>query len=264
MSDLIVSKDLVQQLINSSESFPVDFDDAWKWLGYARKDLGLRRLKKYFSAGQDFSFLQSEEAQKQGERTVTARIDKYFLTVECFKELGMLAQTEQGKLVRKYYLECERIIKTVIPAQNDRIRELELEIQLRNAETNSAHAQKALLDTRNYIVTALPESAQQKILGYSEVVKVEYRDRVIQNEDLVRDGSTVNKTTLCKRLGFYTKGGKPDYKRLNQFLVACNLPESAWQLTAAIQENLELTTEAAREVERRWANSLDRSRYLGE
>lgn len=178
------------------------------------------------------------------------------------KNTVQVVQCKQDLVIA--FEKAKQIIKTVIPAQNDRIRELELEIQLRNAETNSAHAQKALLDTRNYIVTALPESVQQKILGYSEVVKVEYRDRVIQNEDLVRDGSTVNKTKLCKRLGFYTKGGKPDYKRLNQFLVACQLPESAWQLTASIQENLELTADAAREVERRWTNSLDRSRYIGE
>jgi phage regulator Rha-like protein len=156
------------------------------------------------------------------------------------------------------------IIKTVIPAQSDRIRELELEIQLRNAEAHSAFAQQKLLDTRHYITTALPEPLQQKILGYSEVKTVEYRDRVYHDDDLVRDGSTVNKTTLCKRLKFFTRNGKPDYKRLNDFLTACNLPESAWRLTAAIQENLELTSEAAFEVEQRWFASPSRDRYLGE
>lgn len=159
---------------------------------------------------------------------------------------------------------AKQIISTVIPAQSDRIRELELEIQLRNAEADSARSQQKLLDTRHYITTALPEPVQQKILGYSEVKIVEYRDRVYHDDDLVRDGSTVNKTTLCKRLKFFTRNGKPDYKRLNDFLTACNLPPSAWQLTAAIQENLELTSEAALEVERRWAASSVRDRYLGE
>jgi phage anti-repressor protein len=130
MPDIILSKDLVQSLINSADAFPVDFDDAWEWLGYARKENGLRSLKKYFYSGQDFNLLQVEGVQNEGGRQVSRKVDKYFLTVECFKELGMLAQTEQGKLVRKYYLECERIVQTVIPAQNDRIRELELETKL--------------------------------------------------------------------------------------------------------------------------------------
>ena len=159
---------------------------------------------------------------------------------------------------------AKTIIKTIIPAQNDRIKELELEIRLREAEADAARSQQRLLDTRQFIVTALPETVQQKILGFTEVKKIEYVDRVIKDDDLVRDGSTVTKTALCERLRFFTKSGKPDFKRLNQFLVACQLPESAWQLTASLRENLELTVEAAQEVERRWFATPDRDRYIGE
>jgi hypothetical protein len=65
--DIILSKDLVQSLINSEDAFPVDFDDAWGWLGYARKENGLRSLKKYFYSGQDFNLLQVEEVQNSGD-----------------------------------------------------------------------------------------------------------------------------------------------------------------------------------------------------
>ncbi|MBX9257305.1 hypothetical protein H1Q63_25855 [Desmonostoc muscorum CCALA 125] len=33
------------------------------------------------------------------------------LSVDCFKLLAMLAETEQGDKVRLYFLECERIAK---------------------------------------------------------------------------------------------------------------------------------------------------------
>jgi phage anti-repressor protein len=33
----------------------------------------------------------------------------YFLTANCLKEFGMIARTPQGKLIRGYFLECERI-----------------------------------------------------------------------------------------------------------------------------------------------------------
>jgi hypothetical protein len=35
----------------------------------------------------------------------------YYLTVNCFKEMGMLCKTEQGKQVRLYFLQCEKIAK---------------------------------------------------------------------------------------------------------------------------------------------------------
>jgi hypothetical protein len=38
-------------------------------------------------------------------------------------------------VIRKYFLECERIVKEVIPAQSGRIRELELELELTKAKT---------------------------------------------------------------------------------------------------------------------------------
>jgi hypothetical protein len=64
-----------------------------------------------------------------------SRTEQIFLTIDCFKSLGMMAGTEQGKVIRKYFLECERIVKEVIPAQSGRIRELELELELTKAKT---------------------------------------------------------------------------------------------------------------------------------
>jgi phage regulator Rha-like protein len=215
--------------------------------GHLRFEVGT--VTNSVGAINEVTFVLLAESQASVLMTLSKNTDQ---VVEC--KLDLVDAFEKAK----------SIIKTVIPAQNNRIQELELEIQLRNAEAHSALAQQKLLDTRHYITTALPEPVQQKILGYTEVKTVEYRDRVIHNEDLVRDGSTVNKTALCKRLNFLTTKGKPDYKKLNNFLVACNLPDSAWQLTAAIQENLELTSAAADEVERRWFAAADRTRFIGE
>lgn len=103
------SIELAQQLINSSEQFPVEFDEAWQWLGYTRKDSALKTLKSYFVDGEDFTLRQSAE-WRQGGRSG----DIYLLTTNCLKEFGMVAKTEQGKLIRKYFLECERIAKKAI------------------------------------------------------------------------------------------------------------------------------------------------------
>jgi phage anti-repressor protein len=111
MADLILSKDLIQGLLNSAEFFPINFDDAWQWLGYSNCDNALRKLKKHFFAGTDFNFIQVDEVQNEGGRRVSRKINKYSLTIDCFKQLGMLAGTEKGKEVRKYFLECEQSLK---------------------------------------------------------------------------------------------------------------------------------------------------------
>lgn len=159
MATDIITFDFVQALVNSADRFPVDLDDAFSWLGYARKENALRKLKKHFFAGEDFNLLQVEEVRNEGDRQVSRKVDKYYLTVDCFKEMGMLAGTEQGKLVRKYYLQCERIVKEVIPSQGDRIRELELELQIRQLDSTmiALHGEEVVLALR----------------GTSQVIRVE-------------------------------------------------------------------------------------------
>jgi|JFJP01.1.fsa_nt_gi Phage anti-repressor protein len=97
--------ELAKSLIDSAEEFPVDLEQAWVWLGYTRKDSALDTLKSYFEDGVDFSA--SNRKSPMGGRPSHS----YRLTLNCFKELGMLAKTSQGKQIRKYFLECEKIAK---------------------------------------------------------------------------------------------------------------------------------------------------------
>jgi hypothetical protein len=110
------SIETAQKFYNSTDEFPVNLDDAWQWLGYAEKRNALDTLKSYFEEGFDFS--SSNPKSPTGGRPRIC----YLLTVDCFKQLGMLARTEKGKQVRKYFLECERIAKSVQPvAQPDKL-----------------------------------------------------------------------------------------------------------------------------------------------
>ena len=123
--------------------------------------------------------------------------------------------------------------------------------------------EKDLLDKRDWIVRTLPEPIQQKILGYTEIKVVEMRDRVIQNDDVIRDGSTINKTEMCRRMGLVTKSGSPDYKQLNRFLQSADLPPEAWKLVAAFRENEELDLDYWQVVQQKWMDG-NRNLYLGE
>lgn len=105
MTNISFNQELAIALYESTENFPVDFDDAWHWLGYSAKQKALNTLKNNFEEGVDFL--------TKGLKTSTGGRPSDFiaLSVDCFKSLGMMAGTEQGKLIRKYFLECERVVK---------------------------------------------------------------------------------------------------------------------------------------------------------
>ena len=114
---------LAQSLLDSSEQFPVAFSEAWIWLGYSTKQKALNTLESYFEESVDYTFqasgLNSQDENNQTvEKASGGRSSHlYFLTTNCLKEFGMIARTEQGKLIRKYFLECEKIAKQAIVQQ---------------------------------------------------------------------------------------------------------------------------------------------------
>ena len=101
----IITEELAIALINSDEDYPVDFDDAWKWIGYSRKEKGLQTLKSNFEEGLDF-FTKGSKSSTGGRPS-----QHILLTIDCFKSLAMMAGTSQGKKIRRYFLDCEKKLK---------------------------------------------------------------------------------------------------------------------------------------------------------
>jgi len=104
----LFNQELAMQLIESTEEFPIDFDVAWQWLDYSSKSHAkVHFMKCSFLKDIDHKvFTQPRENSKGGRPT-----EKILLTVDCLKMWAMMANTEQGLLVRKYFLECEKIAK---------------------------------------------------------------------------------------------------------------------------------------------------------
>jgi phage anti-repressor protein len=124
MNELVELKKRFEAIAQSTEEFPVDFDEAWVWIGYARKDSALRTLQTNFDQSIDFNFHRDVEVkegldfdstglwnQKTG-RGGDRRTIRYFLTVDCFKSFCMMAGTPKGKEVRRYYIQIEKAWNT--------------------------------------------------------------------------------------------------------------------------------------------------------
>lgn len=111
MAFTTLSEDFVFDLVQSEDQFPVDFDQAWQWIGYAKKQNAKDKLAKNFNKGVDWVFthmrVNSAEQGVQGGRPV----EQIWLSVDCFKCLAMMAGTAKGKEVRQYFLDCERRLK---------------------------------------------------------------------------------------------------------------------------------------------------------
>lgn len=98
---------IVGEILHSADPFPVLFCKAAKWLGYSRKDHAKTALTSNFEPNLDY-LIETAPAEGRGRPSEVIR-----LTVDCFKALGMMAGTEKGREVRRYFLECERQLKAL-------------------------------------------------------------------------------------------------------------------------------------------------------
>jgi hypothetical protein len=107
MTNNTLSISMVSGYLESSDPFPIDFDQAWQWLGYSGKGRAKDRLIAEFIDGVDFRVFALKVKNPNGGRPV----EKIMLSVDCLKCLGMMAGTAKGKEVRQYFLDCERTLK---------------------------------------------------------------------------------------------------------------------------------------------------------
>jgi phage anti-repressor protein len=181
--------------------FPVPFDIAWGIAGYSTKASAKRYIKSVDPDHVSTQTLNKESCNVSG---VTS-FESITLSVDGLKDFCLLAKTEQGRQVRKYFIDAEKkwkLVQQVAPDVASEVEILHLKIELAKAESTRATAEKALMDTRHLIIATTPKPIADRILGVTEVVDVEYVDRTILPSGEKNDG--VGITYLQKRYGFKT------------------------------------------------------------
>lgn len=94
-----------RKILRSSEPYPVDFDQAWEWVGYSSKQKGKDSLIRNFTENTHFTRSVEMVKRKQGGGALR---EKILLTVDTFKMFCMLAQTSKGNQVREYFIKVEK------------------------------------------------------------------------------------------------------------------------------------------------------------
>jgi phage anti-repressor protein len=102
---------LAQEFVESNNPFPVDFDLAWQWLGYSTKQKAKSKLVNNFDLDLDYVINQKVKRVEGNNGGGSVRYEEIMLSVDCFKSMGMMAGTEKGKEIRRYFIECEKIAK---------------------------------------------------------------------------------------------------------------------------------------------------------
>lgn len=180
--------------------FPVPFEIAWAIAGYSRKDNAKRGLSK-LEKGVDFS--SSMRSVRHSKGSSASATEKIFLTCDAFKQFCMLAETEEGRATRLYFIDAEkkwRLVQAIAPELAANIELQRLKNQGLSLEAERAKVDLQLVQFRHMVTTTLPEPIQQKILGYKEVKTTEFVDRTIGSDGAIYDGIGV--TYIQKRYGF--------------------------------------------------------------
>lgn len=137
------NRELAITLLDSTDEFPVDFDEAWEWLGFANKASAKRKLSS-FVEGVDFSTCMLK-TPSGGRPSESIR-----LTIEAFKMMGMMAGTEKGREIRLYFLECEKLAKQK-PEELDAVTEMEM---IARTATRMAELQRKALEQEKQLKLA--------------------------------------------------------------------------------------------------------------
>ena len=252
------SHDLALVLTRSTNEFPVDFDDAWQWIGYATKQKAKNKLLNNFEEGLDFNLTQTVKVQKEGRRTVSRPYEHISLSTDCFKSLGMMAGTQKGKEVRRYFLECERQVKTVIPAQAHEIEKLKLELALAQSRERLAGATQMLAavnPTLPALVFGQPGAVVE--VEVPTTVMVDYTGRPVEQFD------GVGITYLAKRYGFGK--GKKANDQCRVWLRSIGVSDEQWVEEPSAHITKKLPRELLGYLDQRFQGKRgDRQFFVGE
>lgn len=158
--------DIIGKGLVARESFTIDFDDIWKYLGYTRKDNAKKKLEKEMLEGVDYVVRLGkiapaiEGAIKGGQNRETILLSKFAMYHFC-----IVAQTAKAKECRVKILRVYEAYQNLILKTRDLMIESEARIEAeRKGELAKAKAGDALekkVEVNERIIARLREDIDQ-------------------------------------------------------------------------------------------------------
>ncbi len=89
-----------------TNDYPINLENVFHMIGFANKGNAMKTIKSNFIKDEDYKLLIIPREKKQNAGRSEHEI---MLNVDTFKNLCMLAKTDKGKEIRKYYVKLENI-----------------------------------------------------------------------------------------------------------------------------------------------------------
>jgi len=120
-----------------TNDFPINLDRVFKMIGFANKGNAMKTIKSNFVVDEDYkvALFHTEKRKNEGGHNK----EDIMLNIDTFKNLCMIAKTEKGKAIRKYYVKLENIYNRIIKEEFD-----EKDKLLENTQQNLIDTQKQL------------------------------------------------------------------------------------------------------------------------
>ena len=137
------------------------------------KDWITDRIEQYgFLENQDFVSLAENSAKPQGGRPSK----EYYLILDMAKELAMVERNQKGRQARRYFLECERRAKAMVPVVdfND-LRSLQAAFGKVLEKGIAAEERAEVAETKNVALTATMEVLEPKA-AYADALAEQAKD----------------------------------------------------------------------------------------
>lgn len=188
-----------------TNDYPINLEHVFKMIGFANKGNAMKTIKSNFVKDEDYktSLLHKEKSSWGGSGS-----EQIMLNVDTFKNLCMLAKTQQGKEIRKYYVKLENIYNKIIKE--------EIENQKLLLEKEKENTQKLLKENEIKLKEKEKELSKEKTLRNKMLNRrcfdVEDGEYVYLYQDILDNSDSLLKigksTKLINREEFYSNINK--------------------------------------------------------
>ena len=119
-----------------TSDFPINLENVFSMIGFANKGNAMKTIKNNFIENEDYKIVIFRTEKNLNVKDLGGRpVDTVMLNIDTFKNLCMIAKTEKGKEIRKYYVKLEDIYNAIIKEELEENKK-ELEQNKKELEEN--------------------------------------------------------------------------------------------------------------------------------
>jgi phage anti-repressor protein len=150
-----------------TNDYPINLENVYKMLGFANKGNAMKTIKSNFIKDEDYKITLFHTEKRKNEGGFNK--EDVMLNVDTFKNLCMIAKTDKGKEIRKYYVKLENIHNKIIKQEIEEQKQLllEKETQLENKD----------LENKRKVEMTLRNSFNKRNLVY--LIKIPINDEIV-------------------------------------------------------------------------------------